>query len=53
MTRGVGGSMRTMPFERIAWAAAASRRAESRKSMLAPVESTARYKYVHLPFTRM
>src|SRR5438552_3014264 len=30
------------------FAAAASRRAESRKSIVAPVESTARYKYTHL-----
>ena len=33
-------------------AAAASRLAERRKSIVAPVESTARYKYTHLPFTR-
>src|ERR1700686_2150232 len=26
---------------------------ERRKSMVAPVESTARYKYTHLPLTRM
>src|SRR4029077_6285858 len=30
-----------------------SRLAERRKSMVAPVESTARYKYTHLPLTRM
>jgi hypothetical protein len=30
-------------------AAAASRLAERRKSIVAPVESTARYKYTHLP----
>jgi Pyruvate kinase, barrel domain len=34
-------------------AAAASRLADRRKSTVAPVESTARYKYAHLPFTRM
>ena len=32
--------------------AAASRLAESKKSIVAPWESTARYKYTHLPFTR-
>jgi hypothetical protein len=30
-----------------------SRLAERRKSMVAPLESTARYKYTHLPLTRM
>jgi hypothetical protein len=34
-------------------AAAASRLAERRKSIVAPVESIARYKYIHLPLTRM
>jgi len=34
-------------------AAAASRLADRRKSIVAPVESTARYKYTHLPLTRM
>ena len=34
-------------------AAAVSRLAERRKSMVAPVESTARYRYTHLPLTRM
>src|ERR1700692_907109 len=34
-------------------AAAASPLADRRKSMVAPVESTARYKYTHLPLTRM
>ena len=34
-------------------AAAASRLAERRKSIVAPVEATARYKYTHLPLTRM
>ena len=34
------------------FAASASRLADSRKSIVAPVESTARYKYVHLPATR-
>jgi hypothetical protein len=34
-------------------AAAASRFAERRKSIVAPVDSTARYKYTHLPFTQM
>jgi hypothetical protein len=34
-------------------AAAASRLAERRKSIVAPLESTARYKYTHLPLTRM
>ena len=33
-------------------AAAASRLAERRKSIVAPLESTARDKYAHLPFTR-
>jgi hypothetical protein len=33
-------------------AATASRFALRRKSIVAPVESTARYKYVHLPATR-
>ena len=33
-------------------AATASRLAERRKSIVAPVESTARYKYTHLPLTR-
>ena len=33
--------------------AAASRLAERRKSIVAPLESTARYKYTHLPLTRM
>ena len=32
---------------------AASRLADRRKSIVAPVESTARYKYTHLPLTRM
>ena len=39
-------------FGRKASAAAESRLAERRKSIVAPVESTARYKYTHLPFTR-
>ena len=30
-----------------------SRLADRRKSIVAPVESTARYKYTHLPLTRM
>src|SRR5271170_4359499 len=30
-----------------------SRLAERRKSIVAPLESTARYKYTHLPLTRM
>src|SRR5450631_1536378 len=34
-------------------AAAGSRLADRRKSIVAPLESTARYKYAHLPFTRM
>ena len=33
--------------------ATVSRLAERRKSMVAPVESTARYKYTHLSLTRM
>jgi hypothetical protein len=33
-------------------AAAASHFADRRKSIVAPVESTARYKYTHLPLTR-
>src|SRR5580700_10457932 len=39
-------------FVRKRSAATASRLAERRKSIVAPVESTARYKYTHLPFTR-
>src|SRR5260370_8921091 len=34
-------------------AAAASRLADRRKSIVPPLESTTRYKYTHLPFTRM
>src|ERR1700730_10701096 len=34
-------------------AAAASRLDDRRKSIVAPLESTARYKYTHLPLTRM
>src|SRR5260370_31542414 len=34
-------------------AAAASRLSERRKSIVAPLESRARYKYTHLPLTRM
>ena len=34
-------------------ATAASRLAESKKSIVAPLESTTRYKYTHLPLTRM
>src|SRR5271165_4724893 len=34
-------------------AAAASRLADRRNSIVVPVESTARYKYTHLPLTRM
>jgi hypothetical protein len=41
------GSYRSFPF-----VAPASRLAERRKSIVAPVESTARYKYTHLPLTR-
>jgi hypothetical protein len=40
-------------FARKRSAAAASRLAERRKSIVAPLESTARYKYTHLPLTRM
>ena len=39
-------------FVRKRSAATASRLAERRKSIVAPVESTARYKYTHLPLTR-
>ena len=34
-------------------AAAASRLADRRKSIVAPLESRARYKYTHLPLTRI
>src|SRR5580692_5022424 len=39
-------------FGQKALAAAASRLAERRNSIVAPVESTARYKYTHLPLAR-
>src|SRR5271170_7539531 len=39
-------------FQDVIEPVAASRLAERRKSIVAPLESTARYKYTHLPFTR-
>src|SRR5580700_8150046 len=52
MTRGAGWFSPPKALVRKRSAAAASRLAERRKSIVAPVESTARYKYTHLPFTR-
>src|SRR4029077_6662824 len=52
MTRGEGWFSPPKALVRKRSAAAASRLAERRKSIVAPVESTARYKYTHLPFTR-
>src|SRR6202790_4859640 len=52
MTRGCGWFAPPKALARKRSAAAASRLAESKKSIVAPVESTARYKYTHLPFTR-
>src|SRR5277367_2084525 len=52
MTRGAGWFSPPKALARKRSAAAASRLAERRKSIVAPVESTARYKYTHLPFTR-
>src|SRR5580698_6706481 len=50
MTRGAGWFSPPKALVRKRSAAAASRLAERRKSIVAPVESTARYKYTHLPF---
>ena len=47
MTRGVGWFSPPKALARKRSAAAASRLAERRKSIVAPVESTARYKYTH------
>src|SRR5271154_7103383 len=52
MTRGAGWFSPPKALVRKRSAAAASRLAERRKSIVAPVESTARYKYTHLPLTR-
>src|SRR5580692_6391149 len=52
MTRGAGWFSPPKALVRKRLAAAASRLAERRKSIVAPLESTARYKYTHLPFTR-
>src|SRR5208283_3293575 len=52
MTRGCGWFPPPKALARKRLAATVSRLAERRKSMVAPVESTARYKYTHLPFTR-
>src|SRR6202049_5301697 len=53
MTRGCGWFAPPKALARKRLAATVSRLAERRKSMVAPVESTARYKYTHLPLTRM
>src|SRR5271166_4470048 len=53
MTRGAGWFSPPKALARKRSAAAASRLADRRKSIVAPVESTARYKYTHLPLTRM
>ena len=50
--RGVGWFSPPKVLVRKRSAAAASRFAERRKSIVGPVESTARYKYTHLPLTR-
>src|ERR1700716_3315937 len=51
ITRGIGLPDASMALRRKRLAAAASRLAVSRKSIVCPVESTARYKYLSLPFT--
>src|SRR5271168_1515116 len=51
MTRGAGWFSPPKALARKRSAAAASRLADRRKSIVAPVESTARYKYTHLPLT--
>jgi hypothetical protein len=53
MTRRAGWFSPPKALARKRSAAAASRLADRRKSIMAPVESTARYKYAHLPLTRM
>ena len=53
MERGAGWFSPPKALTRKRSAAAASRLAERRKSIVAPLESTARYKYTHLPLTRM
>jgi hypothetical protein len=50
VTRGVGWFAPPKALARKRLADAVSRLAERRKSMVAPLESTARYKYTHLPF---
>jgi hypothetical protein len=52
ITRGAGWFSPPKDFARKRLAAAASRLADRRKSIVAPLESTARY-YTHLPLTRM
>src|SRR6202022_4171652 len=52
MTRGAGWFSPPKALARKRSAAAASRLAESKKSLVAPVESTAGYKYTHLPLNR-
>ena len=46
-----GIARRIQALRKKRWAAAASRLAVSRKSIVWPVETTARYKYLSLPFT--
>src|SRR5271165_3917239 len=53
MTLGAGWFSPPKAFARKRSAAAASRLADRRKSIVAPVESTARYKYTHLPLNRI
>jgi hypothetical protein len=53
ITRGAGWFSPPRAFARKRLAAAESRLADRRKSIVAPLESTARYKYTHLPLTRM
>jgi hypothetical protein len=52
ITLGRGWPGERNAFWKKRFAAAASRLALRRKSIVAPVESTARYKYVHFPATR-
>src|SRR5258707_10799107 len=51
MTRGMGLEEELNTFSKKRLAAALSRLAVSRKSIVCPVESTARYRYLSLPFT--
>jgi hypothetical protein len=53
MTRGCGWFAPPKALASKRLAATVSRLAESKKSTVAPVESTARYKYTHLPLIRM